>query len=135
MTLYIGESGSLSIWKLFLTHRTKKTTGRLELQFTRTLQGYQIVSKELGSAAMTARLSKGYVAVIAPRLKKDGDKVEHVLSIWDETYGTLQAERLIEVGGNTGAFRKNECTYAVSQLVIYLHVCDTNILQLAVCLT
>lgn len=109
----IDESGCLSIWKLPLTQKTKKTLGHLELQCNRELRGFQIVSKDLGPVAAIARLSKGYVALVAPRLKQDGDKVEHVLSVWDELYGTLQAERLIEIG-NAGGFRKDECAYTVS---------------------
>lgn len=40
------------------------------------------------------------------------DGPEHVVSIWDVKYGTLQAERSLQLGDKT-AYGKDKCVYSV----------------------
>ncbi|KAI9495131.1 hypothetical protein BDB00DRAFT_816053 [Zychaea mexicana] len=110
----LGVGGKWTVWRLKIKQETgRKLVGRLDTQLSTQLQGYQLHSEKLGNVAAIAPLSEGYVAMVAPRLKDN--TAEHVVSIWDVKYGTLQAERILNLA-EKNACGKDKCIYKISVL-------------------
>ncbi|KAI8140412.1 hypothetical protein BJV82DRAFT_671490 [Fennellomyces sp. T-0311] len=110
----LGSGGTWSVWHLQIKQETgHKLVGHLDAHLSIQLQGYQLHSEKLGNVAAVTPLSDGYVAMVAPRITDN--TAEHVVSIWDVKYGTLQAERTLQLGDkNVGG--KDKCIYKISVL-------------------
>ncbi|KAI7852997.1 hypothetical protein BDC45DRAFT_443010 [Circinella umbellata] len=112
----LGSGGKWTVWRLKIKQETgRKLVGRLDNQLSTQFQGYQLHSDKLGDVAALAPLSEGYVAMVAPRLKNSKYSAEHVVSIWDVKYGTLQAERILNLADKS-ACGKDKCIYKISVL-------------------
>lgn len=97
----LGEEGTWSVYRLLLKHSSsKKVMGQLKEHLAIKLKGYKV-----GVAAIT-QVSENYVAMIAPRAK------EHVMSVWEIKYGTLQAEQIIKCDKAL----QNDCVYNMTVL-------------------
>ncbi|KAJ8659341.1 hypothetical protein O0I10_005056 [Lichtheimia ornata] len=112
----LGAAGTWIVWRMQLRHTSvHKVIGDIEAHLSMQLSGYQLYNDKLGSIASLATLDDSYVALVAPRIKKGTDGPEHVVSIWDVKYGTLQAERSLQLGDKT-AYGKDKCVYSISVL-------------------
>ncbi|KAI9258122.1 hypothetical protein BDA99DRAFT_515291 [Phascolomyces articulosus] len=110
----LGSGGKWTVWRLKIKQEAgRKLVGRLDTQLSTQFQGYQLHSDKLGDVAAIAPLSEGYVAMVAPRLKEN--TAEHVVSIWDVKYGTLQAERTLNLADKS-VCGKDKCIYKISVL-------------------
>ncbi|KAI8874599.1 hypothetical protein K501DRAFT_281171, partial [Backusella circina FSU 941] len=86
----LGAEGTWTVWRLLLKHSSsKKVMGQLREHLAIKLKGY-----DLDSAAIS-QVSENYVAMMATRGK------EHVMSVWEIKYGTLQAEQVIKTSEKT----------------------------------
>ncbi|KAI8088451.1 hypothetical protein BDF21DRAFT_358172 [Thamnidium elegans] len=111
----LGANGTWTVWRMQLKHSSsKKVTGSLTKQLSIKLHGYRFQDDVLGNIAAVTPLSDSYVAMIAPRTTKKSE-VEHVVSVWDIKYGTLQAEQIIKVS-EKNTFNKNNCVYSIAVL-------------------
>jgi hypothetical protein len=98
----LGEEGTWAVYRLLLKHSSsKKVMGQLKEHLSIKLKGYNV-----GVAAIT-QVSENYVAMIAPRAK------EHVMSVWEIKYGTLQAEQVIKTSDKA---LQNDCVYNMTVL-------------------
>ncbi|KAI8329409.1 hypothetical protein BC941DRAFT_384685 [Chlamydoabsidia padenii] len=95
----LESDGTWTVNHLTLKHRSSsKIAAYLEKRSTIHFKNYQIYNDKLGNIASMAPLADNFVAFVAPRIMKKGSKVyEHVLSVWDVKYGTLQAEKVIKL--------------------------------------
>lgn len=132
--LFLGAAGTWIVSRMQLRHTSgHKVIGDIDTHLSMQLSGYQLYNDKLGNVASLATLDDSYVALVAPRIKKgiqlenewDKEKTrklmrisvgtdgpEHVVSIWDVKYGTLQAERSLQLGDKT-AYGKDKCVYSV----------------------
>ncbi|CAO3623493.1 unnamed protein product [Cunninghamella blakesleeana] len=112
----LENDGIWTIYHLVIKRRTvNKIVSYLNQHHQTQFNGYHIYDNEVGKVASLASLSDQFVAMVAPRILQKGSKsVEHVLSIWDIKYGTLQAEKVIKVGEKQ--FSAGECTCNVNVL-------------------
>lgn len=111
----LGAAGNWTVWRMQLKHSSsKKISGSLNEHLSIQLNGYRFQDDDLGNIASVTPLSDSYVAMIAPRTTKKGD-VEHVVSVWDVKYGTLQAEQLVKMT-EKNTFNKNSCVYNIAVL-------------------
>lgn len=109
----LSASGVWSVWHLQLKYSSsKKLASQLEEYLTIPLKGYRFQDKILGNVAAITPLSDSYVAMIAPRIRNKQE--EHVVSVWDVKYGTLQAEQVVKTTEKT-TFSKN-CVYNIAAL-------------------
>lgn len=91
--------GTWAIWRLAIKQQTAtKITGEINEHLSIHLKGYDIYDSKLGALADIASLADSYVALVAPRLKTKDHAAEHVVSVWDVKYGTLQAEQVLHIG-------------------------------------
>ncbi|KAI8645967.1 hypothetical protein BD408DRAFT_410924 [Parasitella parasitica] len=111
----LGAAGNWTVWRMQLKHSSsKKISGSLNEHLSIQLNGYRFQDEVLGNIASVTPLSDSYVAMIAPRTAKNG-QVEHVVSVWDVKYGTLQAEQLIKMT-EKNTFNKDTCVYKIAVL-------------------
>ncbi|CAO3609761.1 unnamed protein product [Cunninghamella echinulata] len=112
----LETNGTWSIYHLIIKRRTvNKIVSYLDKHHQKQLNGYYIYDKEIGKVASLASLPDHFVAMVTPRALQKGSKIiEHVLSVWDVKYGTLQAEKVIKVGEKQ--FSAGECTCKVNVL-------------------
>ncbi|KAK4517369.1 DNA repair protein rhp26 [Mucor velutinosus] len=111
----LGAAGNWTVWRMQLKHSSsKKISGSLNEHLSIQLNGYRFQDDTLGNIASVTPLSDSYVAMIAPRTTQKGD-VEHVVSVWDVKYGTLQAEQFIKMT-EKNTFNKNSCVYNIAVL-------------------
>ncbi|CAO3641709.1 unnamed protein product [Mucor hiemalis] len=109
----LGASGTWTVYRMQLKHTSsKKISGYLTEHVSIPLNGYQFANDTLGNIAAVTPLSDSYVAMIAPRTKKS--EIQHVVSVWDVKYGTLQAEQVIKMS-EKNLFNKN-CVYNIAVL-------------------
>lgn len=112
----LEASGKWTIYRMQLKHTSsKKVSGFLSEHLSIQLNGYCFQDDVLGNVASLSPLSDSYVALVAARKSKKGAEVEHVVSVWDVKYGTLQAEQLIKMN-EKNTFNKSTCIYSVSVL-------------------
>jgi hypothetical protein len=111
----LGAAGNWTVWRMQLKHSSsKKISGSLNEHLSIQLNGYRFQDETLGNIASVTPLSDSYVAMIAPRTTKKGE-IEHVVSVWDVKYGTLQAEQLVKMT-EKNTFNKNTCVYNIAVL-------------------
>lgn len=111
----LGAAGAWTVWRMQLKHSSsKKVTGTLTENLSIQLNGYRFQDDVLGNVAAVTPLSDSYVAMIAPRTTKKSE-VEHVISVWDVKYGTLQAEQIIKMT-EKNVFNKDNCVYNIAVL-------------------
>lgn len=111
----LGAAGNWTVWRMQLKHSSsKKISGSLNEHLSIQLNGYRFQDETLGNIASVTPLSDSYVAMIAPRTTKKGE-VEHVVSVWDVKYGTLQAEQLVKMT-EKNTFNKDTCVYNIAVL-------------------
>ncbi|KAI8985088.1 hypothetical protein BDB01DRAFT_850148 [Pilobolus umbonatus] len=106
----LDSSGNWKVYRIQLKHSSsKKINCTLVEDLSIQLDGYNFYDTQLGAVASITSLSDGYVAMIAPRKPsvKNGNVYEHVISVWDMKYGTLQAEQTINMDKNL--FNKESC--------------------------
>ncbi|RCI03738.1 hypothetical protein CU098_008706 [Rhizopus stolonifer] len=109
----LSVAGTWAVYRMQLRHSSsKKISGVLTEHVSIQLHGYRFQDEALGTIASVTPLSDSYVAMIAPRTKKN--EVEHVVSVWDVKYGTLQAEQLIKMS-EKNTF-KDTCSYSIAVL-------------------
>jgi hypothetical protein len=112
----LGAAGAWTVWRLQLKHSSsKKVSGYLTEHLSIQLNGYRFQDDHLGNIAAVTPLSDSYVAMIAPRTTKKSGEVEHVVSVWDIKYGTLQAEQIIKMT-EKNVFNKDNCVYNIAVL-------------------
>jgi hypothetical protein len=112
----LGATGTWTVWRMQLKHSSsKKITGSLSEHLSIQLNGYRFQDEVFGNIAAVAPLSDSYVAMVAPRTAKKTGEVEHIISVWDVKYGTLQAEQLIKMT-EKNTFSKNTCVYNIAVL-------------------
>ncbi|KAI8360793.1 hypothetical protein BD560DRAFT_355983 [Blakeslea trispora] len=111
----LGSNGTWTVYRMQLRHSSsKKISGSLVEHASIQLHGYRFHDDALGNIASVKPLSDSYVAMIAPRTTKKNE-VEHVVSVWDVKYGTLQAEQIIKLS-EKNTFSKSTCTYDIAVL-------------------
>lgn len=111
----LGAAGVWTVWRMQLKHSSsKKVTGTLTENLSIQLNNYRFQDDVLGNVAAVTPLSDSYVAMIAPRITKKSE-VEHVISVWDVKYGTLQAEQIIKMT-EKNVFNKDNCVYNIAVL-------------------
>lgn len=111
----LGASGNWTVWRLQLKHSSsKKISGSLTEHLSIQLNGYRFQDEQLGKIAAVTPLSDSYVAMIAPRTNNKKE-VEHVVSVWDIKYGTLQAEQIIKMT-EKNTFNKDNCVCNIAVL-------------------
>ncbi|CAO3596888.1 unnamed protein product [Absidia cylindrospora] len=108
--------GTWTVNHLTLKHRpSNKIAAYLEQRLKIHFKNYQVYDEKLGKIASMAPLADNFVALVAPRIARKGSKVyEHVLSIWDVKYGTLQAEQIIKLSEKQ--LYSANCVYQVNVL-------------------
>lgn len=112
----LGATGTWTVWRMQLKHSSsKKISGSLSEHLSIQLNGYRFQDEVFGNIAAVTPLSDSYVAMVAPRTTKKTGEVEHVISVWDVKYGTLQAEQLIKMT-EKNTFNKNTCIYNIAVL-------------------
>ncbi|KAI8970156.1 hypothetical protein BDF20DRAFT_106790 [Mycotypha africana] len=119
----LTADGTWTIYRLQLKHSSsKKISCSLSEHLSIPLKGYRFYDEHVGSTAALAPLSDSYVALVAPRTastKKsstaNSNEVEHVVSVWDVKYGTLQAEQVVKMN-EKHTFSKNPCVYNIAVL-------------------
>ncbi|KAG0760856.1 hypothetical protein G6F57_008100 [Rhizopus arrhizus] len=110
----LDAAGTWSIWRLQLKYSsTKKMACHLLDHVSIPLKGYRFQDKVLGNIAAITPLGDSYVAMVAPRIKSKQEE-EHVVSVWDVKYGTLQAEQVVKTT-EKNTFSKN-CVYSIAAL-------------------
>ncbi|KAI7896338.1 uncharacterized protein EV154DRAFT_435444 [Mucor mucedo] len=111
----LGAAGAWTVWRMQLKHSSsKKVTGTLTENLSIQLNNYRFQDDVLGNIAAVTPLSDSYVAMIAPRITKKSE-VEHIISVWDVKYGTLQAEQIIKMS-EKNVFNKDNCVYNIAVL-------------------
>lgn len=111
----LGAAGTWTVWRMQLKHSSsKKVNGTLTENLSIQLNNYRFQDDVLGNIAAVTPLSDSYVAMIAPRISKKSE-VEHVISVWDVKYGTLQAEQIIKMS-EKNVFNKDNCVYNIAVL-------------------
>lgn len=111
----LGSAGTWTVYRMQLKHSSsKKISGSLTEHASIKLRGYRFHDDVLGNIASVKPLSDSYVAMIAPR-NNQKNEVEHVVSVWDVKYGTLQAEQIIKLS-EKNTFSKSTCTYDIAVL-------------------
>ncbi|KAI7870003.1 hypothetical protein BDF14DRAFT_1778373 [Spinellus fusiger] len=111
----MGASGTWTVWRIYMKHGSaNKISAHLTRHSSVQLQGYCFYDETLGNVASLTSLSDSYVAMVAPRMRKNTEP-EHVVSVWDVKYGTLQAEQVI-TGADKGISAKDKCVYKISVL-------------------
>ena len=111
----LGSAGTWTVYRMQLRHSSsKKISGSLTEHVSIQLHGYRFQDDVLGNIASVKPLSDSYVAMIAPRTTKKNE-IEHVVSVWDVKYGTLQAEQIIKLS-EKNTFSKSACTYDIAVL-------------------
>ncbi|KAI9319293.1 hypothetical protein BX666DRAFT_2025602 [Dichotomocladium elegans] len=112
----LGSAGTWSVWRMHLRHTTgHKVIGEIEPHLSMHFKGYRFSSDKLGKIASIASLDGSYIALVAPRIKSGAEGLEHVVSIWDMKYGTLQAERILQLGDKS-AYGMDKCVYKIQVL-------------------
>ncbi|RUS15228.1 hypothetical protein BC937DRAFT_92723 [Endogone sp. FLAS-F59071] len=123
-----AATGLWTIHQLHLTstlgHGTRVT---LTESLTLPLQGFAFGTADTADtkrgAVAVAPIKDGYLALVGARRRGSSDKLDHVLTIWDIRYGTLQAERTISavtVGDEVDGAWVVGCTYSVSYSLLIL---------------
>ncbi|ORE02428.1 hypothetical protein BCV72DRAFT_280763 [Rhizopus microsporus var. microsporus] len=126
----LSVAGTWTVWRLQLKYSSsKKIASHLTEHLSIKLNGYRFSDKSLGNVAATAPLGDSYVAMIAPRTgnKKNSSEAEHVVSVWDIKYGTLQAEQTIKTSEKNVANKNCVCSIATlpnSHLAITISFID-----------
>ncbi|CAO3595573.1 unnamed protein product [Absidia cylindrospora] len=112
----LESNGTWTINHLALEHRPSNKIGAyLEQRSNIMFKNYQIYDEKLGKVASLAPLNDNFVALVAPRVFAKGSKVyEHVLSVWDVKYGTLQAEQVIKLSEKK--FSNGNCVCKINVL-------------------
>ncbi|KAI9019321.1 hypothetical protein CLU79DRAFT_758234 [Phycomyces nitens] len=111
----LGASGTWTVWRMYMKHgSSNKISVHLTKHLSVQLQGYRFYDEALGAVAAVTPLSDSYVAMVASRIKKNAEP-EHVVSVWDVKYGTLQAEQVIKVTEKSIS-AKDKCVYNISVL-------------------
>ncbi|ORZ19823.1 hypothetical protein BCR42DRAFT_481740 [Absidia repens] len=112
----LESDGTWTVNNLTLKHRpSNKIAAYLEQRLKIHFKNYQIYDEKLGKIASMAPLADNFVALVAPRIARKGSKIyEHVLSIWDVKYGTLQAEQIIKPSEKQ--LYSENCIYQVNVL-------------------
>ncbi|KAF7723481.1 hypothetical protein EC973_001992 [Apophysomyces ossiformis] len=107
----LGSGGTWTVWR---THLKRDSSGDIAGQLVKHLsihlQEYRISDEILGNVAAVTPLSDSYVAMVASRVQKNS-ACEHVVSVWDVKYGTLQAEQTIKMDSS-----KEKYTYKITAL-------------------
>ncbi|KAI7905443.1 uncharacterized protein BX663DRAFT_549446 [Cokeromyces recurvatus] len=112
----LSHVGTWTIWNMQLRHSSsKKISGTMTEHLSIKLNGYRFQDDVLGNIAAITQLNDNYVAMVVPRTVKKTNEVEHVISVWDVKYGTLQAEQLIKMN-EKNVFSKNACIYKIAVL-------------------
>lgn len=112
----LDASGKWTVYRMQLKHSSsKKISGTLSEHLSIQLNGYRFQDPVLGHVASLSPLSDSYVALAAARTSKKGGEIEHVVSVWDVKYGTLQAEQLIKMS-EKNTINKSTCIYNVAVL-------------------
>ncbi|KAI9483654.1 MAG: hypothetical protein EXX96DRAFT_599962 [Benjaminiella poitrasii] len=112
----LSNLGTWSVWHIQLKHSSsKKISGTINEHLSIKLNNYRFQDDVLGNIAAITQLNDNYVAMVAPRIIKKSNEVEHVVSIWDAKYGTLQAEQTIKMS-EKNTFNKNNCIYKIAVL-------------------
>ncbi|KAG0179952.1 hypothetical protein DFQ28_002062 [Apophysomyces sp. BC1034] len=107
----LGSAGTWTVWRTHLKRDSSGDfTGKLDKHLSMHLQGYRICDETLGNVAAAIPLSDSYVAMVASRIQKN-KACEHIISIWDVKYGTLQAEQAIKSESS-----KENCIYKITAL-------------------
>ncbi|KAI8369639.1 uncharacterized protein BYT42DRAFT_585183 [Radiomyces spectabilis] len=124
----LDASGTWTVWQLSISDNASSVKASLTSRFTRHWQGYQFFDDSLGNVAAMAPLANSYVAIVAPRIKKNNEGSDYVVSVWDLKYGTLQAEQWVHPPEkNTPAGKKIICnivTLSNSHLAITMSTVD-----------
>ncbi|KAI8090001.1 uncharacterized protein BX664DRAFT_334432 [Halteromyces radiatus] len=94
----LESDGMWTVYHLSLKHRSSnKIAAYLEQGFQTQFKHYQVYNKTVGNVASMAALADNFVVFVAPRINEKGsNSIEHVVSVWDVKYGTLQAEQVIK---------------------------------------
>ncbi|KAL0075841.1 hypothetical protein J3Q64DRAFT_1666935 [Phycomyces blakesleeanus] len=111
----LGSAGTWAVWRMYMKHGSaNKIAVHLTKHLSVQLQGYRFYDETLGAVSAVTPLSDSYVAMVASRIKKNAEP-EHVVSVWDVKYGTLQAEQVLKVTEKSIS-SKDKCVYNISVL-------------------